>query len=121
MGARDATELKGLQVRLEKARADAGNAKAALSDAQRKFNEASRLVGSLEEQVKAFTAADPVVTEHALLRYCERIIGVDLEAARLEILNPSRLAIVRTMGTGRIDMPGGRTIVFKNRAVVTIE
>ena len=121
MSARDAAELKGLQVRLQKARADADNAKAALSDAQRKANEAGRLVSTLEEQVRAFTADDPVVTEHALLRYCERILGIDLEAAKSEILSPSRLAIVRAMGTGKVDMPGGRKLVFKNRAVVTIE
>lgn len=121
MSAKDAAELKGLQVRLQKARGDQDNAKAELADAQRKAAEANRVVATLDEQIKSFTAADPVVTEHALLRYCERILGVDLEAAKAEILNPGRLAVIKAMGSGKMDMPGGRKMVFKNRAVVTIE
>ena len=121
MSAKEAAELKGLQVRLEKARGTLTSAKAALADAQRKVNDAQKDVANLEEQVKGFTESAPVVTEHALLRYVERVMGIDLEAARSDILNPSRMAVIKAMGSGKLEMPNGNKLVFKNRAVVTIE
>ena len=121
MSAKEAAELKGLQVRLQKADAEESGIREELNAVNRRLQAAMTETARLRAQIKSFTAEAPVVTEHALLRYIERVMGVDLDALRAEILNPSRAAMVKAMGSGKIDMKDGRKIVFKNRAVVTIE
>lgn len=121
MSVKEAAELKGLQVRLQKAKAEEENCRIELIAANRKMQAALNEVSKLQEQIKAFTESDPVVTEHAMLRYVERVMGIDLEAVRADILTPTRRAVIKAMGTGKVDMPNGNKLVFKNRAVVTIE
>lgn len=65
-------------------------------------------------------APEPIVSEHAMLRYLERIKGVDLEAIREEILGDGTAASISFAKTGRIKK-SGMCLVVKDNVVVTIE
>ncbi len=45
-------------------------------------------------------SAQLVVSEHALLRYFERILGYDLDAISQELLPPATVAKIRQLGSG---------------------
>lgn len=59
------------------------------------------------------------VTDHALVRYMERVKGIDLDAVRREILTPERVAMIKA-GAVRIKIEGGNELRIKESAVVTI-
>ena len=120
--AKNAHDLKQLQVRLAKAEAEAGAAKEEVRAAQKREAEAAKLVASLRQQVEEYQAkgGEPMVTEHALLRYFERVLGYDLEEIRGMILNDTTRAYIEQFGSGKIPGKGFR-IVVKDRAVVTVE
>jgi len=63
-------------------------------------------------------APEPRLSDHALLRYLERIKGVDVEGARREIMTPGIVAAVKAMATSVI-VNGARFLV-KEGAIVTI-
>lgn len=76
---------------------------------------------AIDKQIKDLSATDPVVSEHALLRYLERVKGLDLDQARAEVLTPDLVAKIKVIKSGKIPVPGGFRAIVKNSVVVTIE
>lgn len=62
---------------------------------------------------------EPVVSEHAVLRYLERVQGLDIEAIKDEIL-AGRREQIRKLNSCNIKMPNGSKMVVRGRVVVTI-
>lgn len=118
----DAQELKGLQGQLAKEAANCKNLKAELAVAQRKHHLSLAACKSLEARIVELQteAPEPIVSEHAMLRYLERIKGVDLTAIREEILGDGTAASISFAKTGRIKK-AGMCLVVKDNVVVTIE
>lgn len=60
----------------------------------------------------------PVVTDHALIRYIERVLGYDLEAVKALILTPDRIKMIEA---GAMDIRGdGYVLKIKNGTVITV-
>jgi predicted nuclease with TOPRIM domain len=70
------------------------------------------------EITKLQSHRDPVVSEHALLRYIERRLGLNLDDVRAEILQ-GRTEQIRKFKTCKIKTDG-MTLVVKNQVVVTV-
>lgn len=118
----EAQELKGLQVQLQKEVANCKNLKAELGVAQRKHQLSSAACKSLEARIVTLQteAPAPIVSEHALLRYLERVKGVDLDALREEILSGGTAASISFAKNGRIKK-ADMSLIIKDNVVVTIE
>lgn len=65
-------------------------------------------------------APEPRLSDHALLRYLERVKGVDVEAARREIMTPSIIAAVKALATSVI-VNGARFLVREGTIVTIME
>jgi hypothetical protein len=70
------------------------------------------------EIIKLQSQGEPVVSEHALLRYIERRLGLNLDDIRTEILH-GRTEQIRKFKTCKI-RTDGMTLVVKNQVVVTV-
>lgn len=62
----------------------------------------------------------PVVTEHAMLRWLERVCGIDLKAVERDILAEGRAGMVLLLEDGRIPVGDGVRLVVRRRCVVTV-
>lgn len=60
------------------------------------------------------------VTDHALVRYLQRVVGLDVEAFRLTMLTPAQLKMAKTLKECDIPLGGGVTAVVRGGVVVTI-
>jgi len=61
------------------------------------------------------------ISEHALLRYFERVKGFDLKEIKCEILSDPVVALVDKLGpSGSFPNSNGYRVVIKNNVVVTI-
>jgi hypothetical protein len=58
------------------------------------------------------------VTDHALLRWMERVKGIDLEAIRAEIATPDICAAIAA--GARSVVTHGHTLVIENSLVITV-
>jgi hypothetical protein len=71
------------------------------------------------------THREIVVSEHAILRYLERVAGVNLDEVREKILSPSVRKYIDELGSGKFPQNGSETgkyrVVVKNRVVTTVE
>ena len=61
-----------------------------------------------------------LITDHALLRYLQRIKGVDLNAVKNEMIDRDTPDQVEFMGRGKIKTKKGHTLVVSNNKIVTV-
>lgn len=116
-------ELKGLQTRRETLRVQLNQAIEDEKEAGRIVRDIRGRLASVEEQIRRLSeeSAGVVVTEHALLRYVERVLGVDLEEIKKKILPPATEAAVKRFKGGTFPVEGTDFKVrAKNGAIVTI-
>lgn len=117
-------ELKGLQTQRDKL---AGELKAAIQESEN----AKRLVGDLRQRLQAVESkikalneecqnkGEIVVTEHAYLRYFERVLGFDLDQVKKEIVTPELEGLIKNFKTGVF--PGkGFSLRVKNGTITTL-
>lgn len=121
MSLKQTHEVKHLESRLAKAQADLAAAKEDQAQANRRVCDAGKLIRDLTSRLAALqSSAEPVVSEHALLRYIERVVGVDLDAAKAEILSTVARKAIQDFPTCTIQADGFKLVV-RNRTVVTVE
>lgn len=115
-------EIKAIQSRLTIAEAEFNAARDDVREAQRKESSARNRRDALKAQLAKLTEKpkEVIVTEHAILRYIERVYGIDLEEIRSRMLSGNVLSLIDQFGSGKIPCEGGRLIV-KDRTVVTVE
>ena len=63
---------------------------------------------------------EPIITEHAYLRYLERAKGIDLNELTVEILSAKTIAAINLLGSCKIPIGNGLVLIVRNRTVVSI-
>lgn len=112
--------LKHLQVRAKKELDLADVLQHEISTLQQRRDDALNRAQSLQHETNRLVLKDIVVSEHAQLRYCERVLGCDLEAVKADILSAKMLKCAETLGNGTFPVRDGIRAVVKDRVVVSI-
>lgn len=112
-------ELKQLQVRKSNLEAEIKRLADEKIENAKNLEQARQKLAAIQHQIDAATA-DVVVSEHAMLRYMERVMGVDLEQVRVHILADGREDLIRSAGSGTYPILDDIKAVVKGRTVVTI-
>ena len=60
------------------------------------------------------------ISDHAIVRYLERVKGMDIEAIKKEILPPHVHADTKVMGNGYYPVNGKHKVRVKNGVVITV-
>lgn len=115
-------ELKGLQSQLQKEQATEKALKVEVSNAQRKLSQCQDTIKSLTKQIQALQneSPKPIVSEHAILRYLERVHGLDLDEVRAAMMGNGTQEAIAFAKTGKVKKDGV-TFVVQNNVVVTVE
>lgn len=72
-----------------------------------------------QQQKHPLYTGPPAVTDHALVRYAERVLGVDMDAARETILTEQNKKLIEFQPNCKIKC-GKFRLVVENRKVVTV-
>jgi len=117
-------ELKQLQARKTKLEQKLDTAKVDKQNAADFFMGIKRQISNIENQIKILKfkkVKDPIISDHAVVLYLERVCGVDIEQIKEKILSPLvRSVMSQGDGNGKVKT-ADFTIVFKNRVIVTIK
>tara|TARA_B100002049_G_scaffold210911_1_gene173627 strand:+ start:525 stop:752 length:228 start_codon:yes stop_codon:yes gene_type:complete len=62
----------------------------------------------------------PRVSDHALVRYLERVRGLDVEAIRAEILTPRTVDAMAFVGDGCVPLCPGATAIVRDMTIITV-
>lgn len=114
--------LKQLQTRRAQIQAELADQERVLADAQSAVAGTRERLKAVERDIEALEAAsaEPIVTEHAMLRYLQHVKGLDLEALQREMLSGNTVEQINLVQSGRLPTPSGATLVVKQRTVVTV-
>jgi len=120
----DSQKLKQLRTRKGKVDLEITELKRDKEKAEAALAGARTELAKVENNIKTLTQSkDPIVSEHAILRYLERIEGVDLEEVKKKILTDKVKAYINQFPNCVAPVEGfpqNFKIKVKNRVVITI-
>lgn len=113
-------ELKGLQSRLKEYRAQLAELEQRKRDVTDECVRKQQQVFGIEKQIHLMSAENVTISEHALLRYVQRVYNLDLEAISKQILPDPVKEQVLTLGDGIYPVQESHKCVVKGNVVVTV-
>lgn len=114
-------ELKKLQSLLIKQKSEIDLIKRERQLINERLSVAERNLRNTEEELKKLKTGNKIiVSEHAVLRYLERTMELDLKAVENEILTEETVKQYRTLGNGKYPVSNGCKAVIKDNVVLTI-
>lgn len=116
-------KIKELQRRQTKINLEMGIAKDNLVSAQKEYHnkrdELAVITNELKLEIQKYNPTK--LSDHAILRYFERVIGINVDAVHKEVLTDDVKALIDTLGgSGKIPNENGFSLVLKDNVVVTI-
>jgi len=82
------------------------------------MNFKNKKIDELNKQINNISD-EPQITEHALLRYIERIKGVDIKEIKKEIMTDQNKKMIETLESGIFKLNGVKMIV-KDKTIITL-
>lgn len=121
MSMQNTVELKGLQSQLTKKKAELDLSYTEQKEVTAKINSLRADVGKIEDNIRKVMdrSKDIVVSEHAIIRYLERVRGWDMEEIRREIIMPSVETQIKSFRSGTFPGPKCKLRV-KDNVVMTV-
>ncbi|WP_300408629.1 hypothetical protein [Lagierella sp.] len=123
MGKRDRAELKKLKEMKAQEEAELQALKLQERNIRHDISVKRLNINSLNQRIEKIYRLNEnaAVSDHAIVRYFERVLGVDLEEVSEKILPPEMEESVETLGSGHFPINEGEfKIVVKNGVVVTV-
>lgn len=117
----EARKIKGLKSQLKIMQGDAESLKIEVSNKQREYNHKINKIKALKEEISKFENNENIkVSEHAIVRYFERVKGYNISEIEKEILTDDVLDLVKKLGgTGGYPNKNFK-VLMKNFTVTTI-
>lgn len=117
--------LKLIQSRLSNLKSKLETLVAQRNDLNNEIYKAQNDIQKAESEQRRLldVAKTPIVSEHAIVRYLERVYKMDIETIKNEILLPETITMIQTLRSGKLhkEIAGIKfTIVFKEKVVTTI-
>lgn len=114
-----AGSLKSLQTTRNKhIRVIADNHKI-IKHAEAQIKESEKSISEIEDKLKELKEGPVILSEHAYLRYLERVYDIDKQKIYDEIVTPRIAEAIKTLGSGEIKVKDYK-IIFRGNTIVTI-
>ena len=86
-----------------------------------KLQSAERNLGKIQEEIKKLKEGNKIiVSEHAMLRYIERVVGINLKEIEKRILTDEVKEQYKIVGNGRFPINDEFRALIRDNVVVTI-
>lgn len=115
--------LKGLESQLARLESDLATCKSIIKEKNTELSAILKNINRIKDLIKSLTINDElIVSEHAILRYIERVQGQKLEEIQSEILTDTLKKLAQTLGNGKIplDKHPDFSAIIKDGVIVTI-
>ena len=120
MSIKDSQRLKSLQSRSAILSQECSNLSHRVKQLQDEWSKKLSQLKAMESEIAQICRKDPIVSEHALIRYLERAMDLDLEQLKSEILTPEVTKQIKIMGNGKFPLGNGLRVVVKDNVVTTV-
>lgn len=118
-----ADKLKQLKTRSEELAIELEIVKKRLSEAGKEYQEKLNRKKSVDAAIESLEQEDVVtISDHAILRYLERVEGIDIETIREKLLTSSAIDIYHKLDNNNGTYPSGDgySLVIRNNNIITV-
>lgn len=117
-----ASQLKSIKTRLQKEEAAKKTLSQEINALNNKLNDSKKRIQKLKREEKNITlySKDIMITEHAILRYLERVEGLDLQEIIHTIIPDETRKLIKEFGNGSYNVKGKYKLIIKDNALVSI-
>lgn len=91
-----------------------------IKEAQRTHSKTVNQLNEVKKEIRSIGHTEIHVSEHAIVRYVERALQVDVESIKAEILNDNIKTLIETLGDGKYPIGHGFKAVVRNKVIVTV-
>ena len=116
----DAQRLKRFRTKQVALQQEIAELNKTLYQLNREVEEKKIALNHIKAEIEDMTIRQPVVSEHALIRYVERILKIDLKVIENEILSEENKRIINQMSSCKIPFKEDTLLIVKNKNIVTI-
>ena len=121
MGVKDRSTIKGLQTTLQKLEGEYEALKIAQAKTQEELAAKKAAIKDLKQKIHQFGNEFKVeITDHAILRYLERVHGIDVSEIKSKILTDKMKFMIETLGNGTFPGDGYKLRVVDKKIVTII-
>lgn len=113
--------LKGLRVRQGALQQEVNDLNIVLRQLSTQIQDKTFTLSQVKKEIEDLTTRQPVVSEHAMLRYVERVLKIDLKKIEEEILSEENKKIINQISSCKVPFKGNYQLIVRNRTVITIE
>lgn len=111
-------ELKSLDTQFRRLCEDHKFSKFERDELNKKLAKLSVKIDMFKSKINSIRNSGVMISEHAMLRYVERVYSINLEKVQKEMISPYTMESLKNIGTGKL--PGDNCVlVLKNSMVVT--
>lgn len=111
--------LKTYYTNLSNLNKDLDQLKRESSTVNSKIVKKKREIASIENKINKMHTGKVIISEHAIIRYLERIEGINMEAVKDKMVNSRTRDAINVLTSGTFPIQGGRLEV-KNNIVITV-
>jgi len=122
MSVKKAAEIKSLETRRNKLQAQRKQLNIEIADKQKESSEMKRKIDSFQKEIEKLKNKKPeklIISEHAMLRFIERVMHIDLTELQKKILPPEKASEIEKFGNCTYNMEDYK-ITIKDGIVVTV-
>ena len=112
-------ELKSLQVRKTKLEVEIKNLEKDKNIIIGEINNKKNSLNSIRQNIKKLAIKEPIISEHAMLRYIERVMNINLEDIGNRILTEENRKMIKFAGSCKIKSDGIELIV-KDFCIISV-
>lgn len=113
-------QISGLKKRLTRIDSDIDDIRAEQTRLNTQMSDLLAEKQRLEQLIESLIPKKLTVSDHAILRYVERVMGIDIEQIRNTIASEKVEQTVATLGDSKVPLGNGAYAVVKNHSVVTV-
>lgn len=116
-------EIKKLQSMKASIEAELESLNVQENDLRRNINSKKITLKAINQRIDMLTKDSEVLTvsEHAIIRYIERVLGINIDEVVEKILPSKEVELIKELGNGRYPIQNGEfKVVVRNGVVVTV-
>lgn len=122
MSIKNSHELKQLESCRDKLTVEVEHLLAQKKELDKNYCDKKKKLEQIKEEIKKLnvTSPEPIVSEHALIRYLERVKGINMEAIKKEMLTERVVLAINQVGNCKISNGNGLKYVVKDHTIVSV-
>ena len=118
---KEVREIKKVKSKIRRASEEAKDLKSNVKLWQQMYSLKIGEIQSLTDKLKEMSKGDIKITEHAMLRYIERVLGIDIEQIEKSILEELDIETIEKLGNGTYPVRDFNVVIKENFIITVIK